>query len=55
MLSWNKYRVDASSWADEAQEELAAEAPNLGEEYTTDLEEEADLDGREAFGDDPQA
>ena len=55
MLSWNNCRADASSWADEAQEELATEAPNLGEEYTTDLEREADLDGHEALGDYPQA
>jgi hypothetical protein len=55
MLSWNSCRADASSWADEAQEELATEARNFGEEYTTDLEREADLDGHEAFGDDPQA
>jgi hypothetical protein len=55
MLSWIICRAGVSSWSDEAQEELAAEVCNFGEEYTTDEEKEADLDGHEAFGDDPQA
>jgi hypothetical protein len=55
MLSWTSLRAGVSSWADESQEELAAEARNFGEEYTPDLEKEADLNGREAFGDYPQA
>jgi hypothetical protein len=55
MLSWTSCRAGVSSWADEAQEDVAAEQRNFGEEYTTDLEKEADLDGHEAFGDYPQA